>query len=509
MAENDEQRISVRRILRVVRKSLVSEREEEPGKIRVRRRVGLDTESRRSADEGEKQTRVGRRDEDQQSEIEILNIRKISPPELVEEGEEQEQGVEDEQETTPPTSYPTETIHQVHLEEDRYSLRMEQLARKMGWDFARTQNARVLVVGAGALGNEILKNLALLCVGHIMIVDMDFIEKSNLTRAILFREKDAGRSKAKVAAEEIRQIFKEAVVWPIHDKVQACLGLGVYRRLHAVFVGTDNFAARLDVNRACYQVGTPLFEAGLDYLDTRCHVFGPPYDVCYDCLLDENARRRATRKPCDFALRETVSGAMSVPTSPTVSALISGHLVQLMLKLIHGEEVEFGTRYNYYNVNNELVKLYLDRSEDCPTHAGAPRIKEVIELPHISSNNTLAELIASIREHPDFPEEVQLRLPELLVSRFWCDQCGAACDDVFKAFGFIPQEEIMCPNGHGMMTQYDAYTTLIGTEDFLDRTLADIRIPPLHIFSAYSSWSDVTRYFEVTGDLAQFGNFFA
>jgi len=66
----------------------------------------------------------------------------------------------------------------------------------------------------------------------------------------------------------------------------------------------------------------------------------------------------------------------------------------------------------------------------------------------------------------------------------------------------------MCPNGHGVMTRYDAHSTFIGTEDFLDRTLADINIAPLHVFSAYSSHSDVTRYFEVTGDLRLFGEFF-
>ena len=52
----------------------------------------------------------------------------------------------------------------------------------------RVRDARVLVVGAGALGNEVVKDLTLFGVGHIFVVDFDRIEISNLTRSVLFRE---------------------------------------------------------------------------------------------------------------------------------------------------------------------------------------------------------------------------------------------------------------------------------------------------------------------------------
>ena len=65
----------------------------------------------------------------------------------------------------------------------------------------------MLVVGAGALGNEIIKNLALLGVGRVFVADRDRIERSNLSRSVLFREADCGRSKAEVAAERARELF--------------------------------------------------------------------------------------------------------------------------------------------------------------------------------------------------------------------------------------------------------------------------------------------------------------
>jgi len=75
------------------------------------------------------------------------------------------------------------------------------------WDQQRLRSARVLVIGAGALGNEIIKNLALLGVGNVVIADKDTIENSNLSRSVLYREADAGRSKAVVAAAAARDIY--------------------------------------------------------------------------------------------------------------------------------------------------------------------------------------------------------------------------------------------------------------------------------------------------------------
>ncbi len=68
------------------------------------------------------------------------------------------------------------------------------------WRQERLASARVLVVGAGALGNEVLKNLALLGVGTVYLIDLDVVEPSNLSRSVLFRAEDGGRGKAEVAA---------------------------------------------------------------------------------------------------------------------------------------------------------------------------------------------------------------------------------------------------------------------------------------------------------------------
>src|SRR5260370_34592867 len=100
-------------------------------------------------------------------------------------------------------------------EEDRFSR-----FRLIGWwDQEKIRAARVLVIGAGALGNEILKNLALLGFVKIVIVDLDAIDASNLSRSILYRAQDIGRPQPQAAAADVLNILHEPQVQPITGTV--------------------------------------------------------------------------------------------------------------------------------------------------------------------------------------------------------------------------------------------------------------------------------------------------
>src|SRR3954464_14954291 len=74
------------------------------------------------------------------------------------------------------------------------------------WDQTKIAHTRLLVIGAGALGNEILKNAALLGFRQVAVVDLDRIEESNLSRTVLYRAEDIGRFKADAAAAAFRSM---------------------------------------------------------------------------------------------------------------------------------------------------------------------------------------------------------------------------------------------------------------------------------------------------------------
>lgn len=167
------------------------------------------------------------------------------------------------------------------LEEDRYS----RLRLIPWWDQSKLKNAKVMVVGAGALGNEVIKNLALVGVGNILIIDMDIIENSNLSRSVLFRAEDCGRLKAEVAAERAMEINPDINVTWMNADIVNDVGLGVFACMDVVIGGLDNREARLAINQSCWKVNVPWVDGAIEVLHGVARVFVPPDGACYECTM--------------------------------------------------------------------------------------------------------------------------------------------------------------------------------------------------------------------------------
>jgi adenylyltransferase/sulfurtransferase len=354
---------------------------------------------------------------------------------------------------------------------DRYS-RLRLIA---WWDQERLRAAKVLVVGAGAIGNEVLKNLALVGVGNVWVIDCDEIEDSNLTRSILFRRDDRGRSKAIVAAEAVRGINPDVRIVPIHGNVMTDIGLGLFREVDVVIACLDNREARLWVNRCCWKVGTPWIDGGIQEISGVVKVFVPPDGACYECGMTENDYRLINlRYSCPLLKREELQ-AGKVPTAPTIASMIGGLQVQEALKLLHGLPVASGEALVWNGVANNFYKTAFQRREDCLSHE---TYSKAIELPLSAQSNTAEELFAAARGHFANEGKRELSLDRDLVVSLECT-CGFS-QPVMKPQQLVGAADAKCPKcGHETRPRLEH--AIVAGSPLLKEKLVSLGIPPFDI----------------------------
>ncbi len=242
----------------------------------------------------------------------------------------------------------------------------------------KVKNARVLVAGAGALGNEVVKNLALFGVGHIYVVDFDQIELSNLTRSVLFREDDAYNHayKAEVVAKRAMEINPQIKVTPIVGNLFSEVGFGIYRMVDVVIGCLDSRIARYLLNRLCMRAGKTWIDGSIENLTGAVRVFTPGIS-CYECGLSrEEFNIIMLRTGCADVVRSQAS-AGRVATTPISASIIGAMQVQEAMKVIHldpdGDNSHFktlqGKMLRYEGMTNRTsIYSFASWKKNCPAH---------------------------------------------------------------------------------------------------------------------------------------------
>ncbi len=254
----------------------------------------------------------------------------------------------------------------------------------------KVKNAKVMVVGAGALGNEALKNLALFGVGNIVVVDFDRIEYSNLTRSVLFRPEDADKGfyKAEVAAKRLKEINPTIYVQAICGNLANDVGLGLYRRMDVVLGCLDNLSARVLLNRLCFRAGVPWIDGGIGDLEGQVNGY-QIHKNCYECsLTDEEVKElEETGMSCAGVTRENEQqGRMA--TTPVSASIIAAIQVQEAMKWIHREDMEAGvftpltgTMFHYEGMHPFAeIFDFTTYKKDCLSHECWNNIVEILLL---------------------------------------------------------------------------------------------------------------------------------
>lgn len=360
------------------------------------------------------------------------------------------------------------------------------------WEREKVENAKVMVVGAGALGNEVIKNLVLMGIGNIFVVDFDTIELANLSRSVLFRESDTGRKKAEVAAARAKEINPNVHVQYVHGDVTSAIGLGIFRRMDVIFGCLDNREARLAVNRFSYWINKPWVDGAIQEFLGLARVFVPGEGACFECSLTEQARRDLSiRYSCPLLARENILLG-KVPTTPTIASIIASIQSQEALKLIHNKPVKPGSVIHFNGMTNEVHTTAYTPVEDCESHW---TYGEITELPLRADSTTLSDLLQVA--HSDLGPDAVIELDQELILALSCSTCGTR-EEILQPISVVGFNRAHCPTC-GILREIEMTHTITGDEPFLSRTLASVGVPVLHILRAYNV--SEYRFYELTADL--------
>jgi adenylyltransferase/sulfurtransferase len=360
------------------------------------------------------------------------------------------------------------------LREDRFS----RLRLISWWDQEKIAKCRLLVIGAGALGNEILKNAALLGFTQVVVVDMDRIEESNLSRAVLYRAEDVGRFKADAAAKAYQSLAPGSTAHPVIANVVHGCGLGLFEWSDVILAGLDNREARLWINRSAWKMNRPWIDGAIEGINGVVRVFLPGAPPCYECTLGEvDWALLQKRMSCNLLVLEpTVEG--KVPTTPTISSIIAGVQVQEAVKLIHELPTLAGKGYVFEGMNHSSYVVEYTENADCMSHYTLPQI---VHLRESSDELTLARLHE--RAQSDLKSaDVVIEFSRDVVQKFVCPACNEE-EELYQAVGSVPFERAKCLKDGHLRTVVSLHS-YSGEADLGGKPLSQLGLPLLDVFVA-------------------------
>ena len=346
------------------------------------------------------------------------------------------------------------------------------------WDQHRVATARILVIGAGALGNEILKTLALIGVGRVIVADMDRIERSNLNRSVLFREEDEGELKSDVAVRRMRRLNPDVRAHSIPENALHGLGIGAFCWADVVICGVDNREARIFVNSSCALTRTTWVDGAIEGFAGTVRAFRPHDGVCYECTMNETDRKLvAERRSCALLARDIVAQG-HVPATASTAALVGALQVQEAIKILHEQPALIGEGLHIDGFHGRVDRVGYPRRDDCYGHE---TVDEIVPLPLRAEDATLGALLDRAEE--ECGPGAALEWSRDLVGALICPSCDTR-EAVGRTLGAVAERDAKCPScgEHRALDVLSAVDR--GTDIDLDRPLAEIGVPPWDVVHA-------------------------
>jgi adenylyltransferase/sulfurtransferase len=359
-----------------------------------------------------------------------------------------------------------------------------------GYDVSTLAAAKVLVVGAGALGQSLTSILALSQVGELSLVDFDVFEPSNATRSPFFpTEADRarfGRHKAAIVANKLRAL----TFWSDRPRIQyACthlqsLGDAPFRDVSVVVSAVDEDGSREYMSALCRRYGVPLVEGGFGGPHASYAVFqNAPGDPCWRCGVSEVVRN--VRFSCDVYGKQAEASGF-IPATQSIASVLGGLMAEALIQVLHGNP-EVLNRRVYFNIRSgKSVVAELAANHDCPAlHSPLPATPLLL---HTPARATARELLDELAVHVAEP---CIELPSPFIVSAPCQQCQQTV--LIRKPAYLLDAQPRCRDHGGLWDPETGGQPLLvtlldsQTQGLLDSTCASLGLAPGAVFQVYDA----------------------
>ncbi len=222
---------------------------------------------------------------------------------------------------------------------------------------ARLAEARVVLIGCGALGSVIAEQLGRSGIGHLTIADRDIVELSNLQRQVLFDEDDASSEipKAIAASRRLQSINSDVTIVPALMDVHAGNVEALCEGAHLILDGTDNVQTRYLINDVAVKHNIPWIYGGCVGVEGRMMPVLPG-EACLRCIFPDPPR--AEQLPTCDTNGVLGPGASIIASLQSIAAikLLTGHAATIQ-KQLH--------TYNFWTGQTRVIDIASARRSDC------------------------------------------------------------------------------------------------------------------------------------------------
>jgi molybdopterin-synthase adenylyltransferase len=286
-----------------------------------------------------------------------------------------------------------------------------------GWDQGRLGSATVVVIGVGALGNEVAKNLALAGTGRLVLCDPDVVAASNLSRTVLFTDADAAARtpKAEAAAAALRRLAPAVDTDPRVADLVSGVGLGELADADLVIGCVDTLRARVQLLGRCALAGAPLLDGGTSPWGAELRLRLAPDEPCFGCTLSAHQRSMSDLPwSCAEPLPDERPQAAGIATT----AVAAGWLCSAAFGLLFGTVPAW--RLLSIDVTAGRAGLVTAaRDPRCPLHH--PLTGPVLASP-ASTGSSVADFLATLGPGDEAQAWNSFPVPTT------CPRCGYAAD---------------------------------------------------------------------------------